>query len=191
MNRPQAIALAIAALNLALVMLFPPYDYLGLHYGNVSTFDGFHFILAAHPNRVANTDFLTLELIVVLINACIAWLLLRDRPFGKSTPGGNRYQRAVLLLVGLNLALAVLFPPFQNHAAVTQATLPSFEGFYFLFADNSQRQLVAPILYIEVSLILANGAILWLLLKGRGHATLSAGEVRELAEKIRAAQHRD
>lgn len=180
----------VAALNLVLVLLFPPYDYLSLQGGAVPTFDGFYFAFGDHPNRVANTDFLTLEVIVVLINACIAWLLLRPRPIGHGTPGGNRYQRAVLWLVALNLVLAVLFPPFQDHAAISQALLPTFEGFYFLFADNSQRHLVATILYIEVCLILANGAILWLLLKGRGNTVMSAAEVRELAEKLRAAQQR-
>lgn len=189
MNRQQQLALIIAAANLLLALLFPPYDYMSLQRGNIPTFDGFYFVFGAQPNRVANTDFLTLEIIVVLINACITWLLLRERPLGKSTPGGNRYQRGVLWLMVLNLMLVVLFPPFQNYAAISKAALPSFEGFYFLFTDNSQRQLVAPILYIEVCLVLINGAILWLLLKGRGEGKLSAAEVRELAEKIRRTQH--
>jgi hypothetical protein len=188
MNRQQRLALFIAAANLLLVLLFPPHDYVSLQRGNVPTFDGFYFAFGAQPNRVANTDFLTLEIIVVLINACIAWLLLRERQLGKDTPGGNRLQRGVLWFMALNLVLVVLFPPFQNYAAITKAALPSFEGFYFLFANNSQRQLVAPILYIEVSLVLINGAILWLLFKGRGKVQLSAAEIRDLAERIRATQ---
>lgn len=190
MNRAQVIAIAIAVANLALVTLFPPFDYLSLQRGNVPTFDGFYFAFGNLPNRVINDDFLTLEAIVVMINLAIAWLLLRDRPVGQRAPGGNRYQRAVLWVVALNLILAVLFPPFQNFAAITQAALPSFEGFYFLFGDNTQRQLVAPILYIEVCLILVNGGILWLLFNGEKRQKLSAAEVRTLAEKVRASQRR-
>ncbi len=190
MNRPQAVALAIAAANLALMLLFPPHDYLSLQRGNVPTFDGFYFVFAGQANRVINADFLALEVIVVLINACIAWLLLRERPLGKAMPGGNRYQRGVLWLVALNLMLVVLFPPFQNYTAITRAALPTFEGFYFIFADNSQRQLVAAILYLEVALVLANGAILWLLFKGQGAARLSAAELRALAGQVRDAQRK-
>ncbi len=188
MKRQQQIVLLATALNLALVLLFPPYDYTSMQRGNIPTFDGFYFIFGNHPNRITNNNFLTLEIIVVLINACIVWLLLRERPLGKSAPGGNRYQRGVLWLTAMNLIMVVLFPPFQNYAAITKAALPSFEGFYFLFFDNSQRQLVAPILYLEVCLILINGALLWLMLKGRGQAKLSTNEVRELAGEIRAAQ---
>jgi hypothetical protein len=190
MNRQQIVALSIAAANLALMLLFPPHDYLSLQRGNVPTFDGFYFALAVPPNRAINADFLALELIVVLINACIAWLLLRERPLGKATPGGNRYQRGVLWLVALNLMLVVLFPPFQNYTAITKAALPTFEGFYFIFADNSQRQLVTAILYLEVVLVLVNGALLWLLFKGQGAARLSAADMRSLAEQVRDAQRK-
>lgn len=188
MNRAQAFALAAAAANLLLAFLFPPYDYVSLQRGNVPTFDGFYFVFGPLPNRVLNADLLTLEALVVMINLGIAWLLLRDRPIGRAAAGGNRYQRAVLWLVACNLVLAVLFPPFQNYAAISKAALPSFEGFYFLFGDNSQRQLVAAILYLEVCLILVNGGILWLLLKGETRERLSADEVRALAEKLRGAR---
>lgn len=185
MNRPQAIALALAFANLLLALAFPPHDYVSLQRGNVPTFDGFYFLFGNQPNRVINRDLLTLEILVLLINLGIAWLLLRERPIGRDPAGGNRFQRAVLWLVGANLVLALLFPPFQNYAAITRAVLPSFEGFYFLFGDNSQRQLVAPILYIEVCLILVNGAILWLLFKRDGGKALAPDEVRALATALR------
>lgn len=188
MNRSLQIALAVVALNLVLVLLFPPFDYLSLQRGNVPTFDGFYFAFGAHPNRVPNTNFLTLEVLVIIINACIAWLLLHERQLGKATPGGNRYQRGVLWVVAANLMLVLLFPPFQNYAALTRATLPTFEGFYFIFADNSQRHLVASILYIEVALVLANGGLLWLMLKERGREKLTAADVRSLAEQVRSVQ---
>lgn len=190
MNRTLQVALVIVSINLVLVLLFPPFDYVSLQRGNVTTFDGFYFAFGNYPNRVANTNFLTLEVLVVLINACIAWLLLHERQLGKTAPGGNRYQRGVLWVMAANLMLVLLFPPFQNYAALTKATLPTFEGFYFLFADNSQRHLVASILYIEVALVLANGGLLWLMLKERGREMLSAADVRNLAEQVRAVQGR-
>lgn len=186
MNRQQRIALLIAAANLLLMLLFPPYDYQSLQRGNVPTFDGFYFAFGSTPNRLVNADFLTLEIIVVLINACIAWLLLRTRAIGRPRMAGNRYQRGVLWLVAINLVLVVLFPPFQNYVAISRSLLPEFEGFYFLFADNSQRQLVTTILHIEVALILINGAILWLLFKNRGPETPSADDLKAVANSLRA-----
>lgn len=186
MNRARKIALVVGALNLVLVMLFPPYDYLSLQRGNVPTFDGFYFVFGSHPNARLNSNFLTLEALVVLINTAIAWLLLR----ATSSSGGNRNQRIVLGLVGLNLVLIVLFPPFENFASITKAALPSFEGFYFVFGDNSARQIVSPILYIELALALINGGLLWLLFRNKTADEISSEQVRTLARKLQTVQKR-
>lgn len=169
MNRLQALALAIAAANLTLFLLFPPYDYLSMQRGNIPTFDGFYWVFAAHSNRVVNGPFLTLEFIVVLINAAIAWLLLSP----PSSPAweANRRQRGLLWVIAANLVLILLFPPFENYNAISRTSLPSFEGFYFLFGDNVQRQIVTPILYIELALVLVNGGLLWLLFAPRATAS--------------------
>ena len=189
MNNRQRIALLVAVANLVLVLLFPPYDYVSLQRGNIPTFDGFYFAFGSHPNRIVNANFLALEIIVVLINACIGLLLLRNPPARtRQRPGGNVRQRVVLALVALNLVLVLLFPPFELFTAITKAALPTFEGFYFVFADNSQRQLVAPILYIEVALIIINGCLLWLVFKDRGPEDLSPEQVRAMAQRVRAAQ---
>lgn len=189
MNNSQRIALAVAVANLALLMIFPPYDYISLERGNIPTFDGFYFAFGAHPNRVNNANFLALELIVVVINAGIAMLLLRDPPMqARRSPGGNRRQRIVLTLVAVNLVLILLFPPFEYFSAITKAALPTFEGFYFLFGDNAQRQLVTAILYIEVVLVVINGGLLWLLFKDKTLDEVSAEQARDLARRIRATQ---
>lgn len=189
MNTAQRIALVVAVVNLALLMIFPPYDYLSLQRGNIPTFDGFYFAFGSHQNRVINANFLALELIVVAINAGIALLLLRDPPLRASrNPGGNRRQRIVLGLVAVNLVLILLFPPFEYFSAITKAALPTFEGFYFLFGDNSQRQLITAILYIEVALVVINGGLLWLLFKDKTQEEVTAEEVTALARRIRAAQ---
>ncbi|MDP2821493.1 MAG: hypothetical protein Q8O52_02270 [Sulfuritalea sp.] len=189
MNNAQRIALIVAVANLALLLVFPPYDYISLQHGNIPTFDGFYFAFGSHPNRVVNANFLALEIIVVLINTCIALLLLRKPPVRQiQRPGGNGRQRAVLALVAINLVLILLFPPFEYFSAITKAALPTYEGFYFLFGDNSLRQLVAPVLYIEVALVIINGALLWLLLRDKTPEEASAEQVRALAQRVRAAQ---
>lgn len=189
MNRGQWFTLIFAVANLVLVLLFPPYDYASLQRANIPTFDGFHFILAAHPNRILNSNFLTLEVIVVLINAAIAWLLLRNRTQPQARKG-NRYQRGVLWFVAVNLVLILLFPPFENYQAITRAALPSFEGFYFLFGNNGLRQIVTPILYIEVALLLINGGLLWLLFKDRGIEDMSDDELKRLAGTLRETRRK-
>ncbi len=189
LNTAQGIALGVAIANLVLLLLLPPYDYVSLQQGNIPTFDGFYFVFGDHPNRIVNANFLTLELIAVLINACIALLLLRDPPLRKlRSPGGNRKQRVILILVAVNLVLILLFPPFEYFSAITKAALPTFEGFYFLFGDNSQRQLVTPILYIEFALVIINGALLWVLFQDKTATETSAEQIRALAQRVRAEQ---
>lgn len=187
MNRQQAIALWVAAANLALILAFPPYDYLSLAHGLVPTFGGFHFVGAPPANSVLNHNFLALEELVVLVNTGIAWLLLRDRNAADG-PGISRGQRAVLWLVAINLVLILLFPPFEHYHAISKATLPSFDGFYFLFGDNTQRQIVATLLYIETVLVLVNGGLLWLLFARKPDADLSDEEMRALAKALRDRQ---
>lgn len=172
MNKYQAATLAVAAINLLLMLLFPPYDYLSAH-ANVPHFNGFLFAFGDHPSRTVNNDFLSIELFAVLVNTMIAWLLLSDR--ARLRRRLDR-QNLVLLGVALNLLLALLFPPFQNHYVASKALLPSFDGFYFVFGDNSMRVIVAAMLWLEVIFILVNGAMLWLLFQRPAPRQLSAAE---------------
>ncbi|OHC61532.1 MAG: hypothetical protein A2040_11970 [Rhodocyclales bacterium GWA2_65_19] len=189
MNNPLRIALLFAAANLLLALLFPPYDYVSMLIGNIPTFDGFYFVFAGEPHRVINTSFLALEIIAILISACIAFLLLRTVPATQvNQSGGNRKQRVVLGLVAINLILVLLFPPFEYFSAITKAALPTFEGFYFVFGHNEMRQMVTSILYIEVALVIINGALLWLLFKDKTPDEASAEQVLALAQRVRTAQ---
>ena len=159
MNKYQTITVLIAAVNLMLMMLFPPYDYISAH-NQVPNFDGFLLVFGEHPNREVNNSFLSIEIFIVLANAAIACLLLTDRARLR-----RRLDRQHLVLLGVaaNLLLALLFPPFQDHYTASQALLPSFDGFYFVFGDNTSRVLIAAVLWVEVAFILVNGAMLWLL----------------------------
>lgn len=94
--------------------------------------------------------------------------------------------------MAVNLVLILLFPPFENYYAITKAVLPSFDGFYFIFGDNAQRQIVASLLYIEAALILINGGLLWLLFaERRDDGELTAEEKRALAKALRDRQRGD
>ena len=186
LSRPQLITLLAAFFNSALVSLFPPYDYLSLQRGNVPTFAGFYWFFGEHGNHVINSNFQTLEFFVILINAAIAWLLLSNK---KQSPQKNlRWRNGVLLMVAINLVIMLLFPPFENYSAISKALLPSFEGFYFVFGDNSQRQIVTAILYIEIALLLVNGGLLLLFLKDKKQEKLSPQEIRALAQRLQKQQ---
>jgi hypothetical protein len=183
MNRTQLVTLLITVANLALVLLFPPFDYVSVARTSVPTFEGFSFYFAHGPNRILNSGFLTLEAFVVLINGLIVWLLTR-------TPAPTArtrfdYQRVVLIMVAINLVIMLLFPPFQSFNHVTKAALPSFDGFYLVFGDNTKRVIVTPILWLEVSFLLINGGLFWLLLKDRGRGKLSAAQIRRLSGELK------
>ena len=188
MNKFQRIAIAVALLNLILVLLFPPYDYVSAARNNVATFDGFGFYFSAQPNRVLNEGFLQIELFVILANACIAWLLLGRKPDDKKgnaqdTPRVD-WQKVVLIGVALNLLLVLLFPPMQNYKAITKAALPSFDGFYFVFGAYEKYVIVTPMLYIEVIFILINGAMLYLLFRKAKPVDMNAA-ARALAAEMK------
>lgn len=180
MNKYQAVTILIAAINMLLMLLFPPYDYLSPLNG-VPNFDGFSPLFDDHPNRVMNRGLLSIELFIVLVNAGIALLLLGER--ARLRRRLDR-QNLVLLGVALNLLLALLFPPFQDHYTASKALLPTFDSFHFVFADNSMRVVVATILWLEVIFILVNGAILWLLFCKPGPRELTAAERYAQSEEL-------
>jgi hypothetical protein len=166
MSKVQKVVLALTALNLLLILMFPPFDDYSVTSHDIAIFGGFRFFLSAAPNSVVNTSFLFLEIAVVLINAAIFWLIsLENQQKGDSHQFG--YRKATLFLVAANLIVVVLFPPFEYISNMTRATIPSFEGFYFLFAHPPNRVIVTPILWLEFIFVLINGALLLLAFKER------------------------
>lgn len=184
MNRHQDIALRVAAVNLLLILLFPPFDQYSIATTQVPVFVGFNFAFTPLPYSEINTAVLLLEAFVVLINAGIALLLLRDKPAGaeKRVLG---YQNASLIFTGINLIVVLLFPPFESVFALTNAALPSFEGFYFIFFQRPSHTIVITLLYIEVSLILVNGGLLWLIFRERGPSQLTLEQLYALRARLR------
>lgn len=184
MNRYKKIALVVLAVNLLLILLFPPFDQHSIASSRLPVFAGFHFALAPPPMSQINTNVLWLELMVVLINAGIAWLLLRDDP-SRAKKSNLRYQNATLIFTGVNLVLVLLFPPFESVFAITNATLPTFEGFYFIFDQKPNHVIVTALLYIEMIFILVNGGSLWLIFKPKTGQELAAQQMHALADAMR------
>jgi hypothetical protein len=184
MNRNQSIALAIAAANIVLILMFPPFDIYSIIKSQIPVFGGFYF----YPNRsetmVVNSSLLFLELFVILINAAIAWLLLQPR---KSVVARTRLslENATLVFVAVNLILMLLFPPFESVFAMSNASIPTFEGFYFIFARQQNHVIVTTVLYIEVFFMLINGAIFWLIFRSRNEAAPSAEDAAKLLMALR------
>jgi hypothetical protein len=188
-NKHQWITLGVAAANMALILLFPPFDYTSPTRASVPIFDGFYFVFNDNAPRTVNSSFLQIELFVVLVNTAIAWLLLRDAPEQQNSQRVD-WQKVVLFGVGLNLLLVLLFPPMQNYYAVTRAVLPSFDGFYFLFGDHAKRALVTQLLYIEVLFVLANGAMLWMLFRKSQPVVVSSATRAAMAAELQRANRR-
>ena len=174
MNRAQSIVLAVLAANIAAMLLFPPYDSLSLARASGETFDAFYFALQRNLNKVVDANLLLLELYWAVINAALAWLLLRPRPLGSerliSAPAG------VLVIAALNLCVVMAFPPFENYASTLRSAGSYFDGFYFAFGDKRQRSFYFPLLYMEVLWILVNAALLWLLLRNEPRGAQHAPE---------------
>ena len=72
----------LAIVNLMLVFLFPPFETppIAGKFGGGGGFDGFQFALGGSgERRTVFIPLLYIEVIFVLLNACVAWLVLRER----------------------------------------------------------------------------------------------------------------
>ena len=172
--------MAIAAVNLLVILLFPPYDQYSIAASQLPVFVGFHPVFIALPHSQINTSVLWLEGLVVLVNTAIAWLLLRDKP-AQAPRSKLSLQNATLIFTGANLVLVLLFPPFESVFAITKATLPTFEGFYLIFSQKPSHVIVTSMLYIEVVFVLVNGGLLWLLFKPKSPDERAAEQMRAFA----------
>ena len=164
-----------------MILLFPPFDQYSIAASKLPIFAGFHPVFLKPPYGEINTSVLWLEAVVVLVNAGIAWLLLRDKP-AAGTSKWMGLQNATLIFTGVNLVLVLLFPPFESVYAVTSATLPTFEGFYLIFSQKPSHLIVISLLYIEVIFILVNGALLWLIFKPKSSEEIAAEQFRDFAQ---------
>ena len=161
MNRKQKIALWTGAVNLCLISLFPPVDSFSFTDAQDLVFAGFHFVFMLGYNEVINGNVLFLEIVALLVNVAVAWLLLGDAKNDAVAKRRISSQNAILLTAATNLMVILLFPPFEYYYAISNDPLPSFEGFYFIFMAGPKLAIVTPLLYLEVIFVLFNSAMLW------------------------------
>ena len=159
MTPRRRIILLIAALNIVLILLFPPFDTVSISRGT-PRFDAFYFALGAPANKIINADLLFLQLCWVAVNVTTAWLMLGD-----NGPRLISARNGAMAFTVVNLTLVLLFPPFENYSPIGRASGTHFDGFFFAFGDKAQRNVFLPLLYIEALWILINGAVSWLVLK--------------------------
>lgn len=183
MNRNQKIALIVAALNMAVILLFPPFDQYSIATAKAPVFAGFNLFTTQTSTHIINTSMLSLEAFVILVNLGIAWLLLRPGSADTKTRIRVGLQNAALIFTAINLVVVLLFPPFESVFALSNSAIPTFEGFYFLFDQKPSHTIVTTLLYMEVLFILANGAALWLIFKPKREMTPE--EAYELQLKMR------
>ncbi len=169
LNRYQKILLIVALVNITVIMLFPPFDAVPLARAAAHSFDGFYYVFGYHLNREINKSLLHIEVFLVLVNVISAWALLAE-PVQGAADGKRMYQRGVAWMLAVNLAVMLLFPPFESYSSVIRVQVPTFDGFYFAFGDKSRRNLFIPILYMEVSFVLINAALFMLLFGESEHA---------------------
>lgn len=162
MNKYQRIVAIVIAANIALMLLFPPFLDNPIRRGVIPNFEGFYPLISALGNHHVHGPLLTLEIMYAMINGLIAWLVLDRR-----TPNGEisavNYSRGLLIFAVVNLAFLLIFPPFESYSALVKTQTPTFDGFYLVFGDKSQRHFFAPLLYMEVILVSINLLVIWLL----------------------------
>lgn len=187
MNRFQLVVVVIAAVNILLMLLFPPFlnDPIGLMVPK--GFDGFYFFFAAAPGRQIHSVLLNIEVLFVLANALAAWLALASPR--RLRPGPDRSQARItagVALFGLvDFAVIGLFPPFEPYQSLVRVPPVGFEGFYFLLGDKMHRPIFTPLLYLEFILVAVNLLSAWLLLGIVGRRlTVVDEELLELAHHL-------
>lgn len=161
MNRNQTILIAVAAVNIALMLTFLPYDAVSLTRSG-SSFDAFYFVFDRQYNKQVNSNLLYLEVMWILINSAAGWLFLRD---DTSKPARMPARHGVLIFAAVNLALLLIFVPFETYTSLQRNAPPTFDGYYFVFGDKAKRSIYLPLLLLELFLLAINAAIIWLALK--------------------------
>jgi len=165
MTKTQKILIALSVINLVIVFLFPPYDDHSVSSHGASIFAGFLFALSHKSlNLIVNDNLLYLEVTVVLVNLGVLWLLTLENERRKDKKKFS-FRKASMILVVVNLIGVFLFPPFEYISNMTNAVIPTFEGFYCIFSPPPYRAIVTPILYLEVMFILVNGGLMLLAFK--------------------------
>lgn len=188
MNKYQRVVIIVAAVNIALMLLFPPFLDNPIRRGVMPNFEGFYPLFTGYGVKRIHNELLTLQILFVVINGLIAWLVL-DRQTEKGDLPEFRYMRAIGIFLLANLALLLAFPPFESYASLLKYDPPSFDGFYFVAGDKRNRNFFIPILYLEITLVVINAMAVWLLFNTiRREEVFAKEKILELAKALPAEQ---
>lgn len=188
MNKYQRIVVIMMAINVALMLLFPPFLDAPLARSSLPSFEGYYPIVSGLGFRRIHNGLLTMQVLFVVINGLIAWLLLDRRTRHGDLPE-FAYARAIGLFVAGNLALIFMFPPFESYSSLLRYEAPAFDGFYFVAGDKRHRNFFIPLLYMEIILIVINALVAWLLFNTVRRADLAAREkIIEMAQSLAPEQ---
>lgn len=184
MNQKQKITLWVGFFNLVFLTLFPPFDSLSIAGANTLVFAGFSFVFSHGASEAINTDVLFLEIVVLLVNIGIAWLLFSDTKQQTASKRRFNVQNAVLVVVAINLIVILLFPPFENVVNLRSLDTSEFQGFHFIFFADPMHAIMTSVLYEEVVFVLFNGALAWFFFREEKSKDLTPQETRELIRKL-------
>lgn len=185
LNKPHQMLVLLALFNLAIVLLFPPFDDVAISKHDISVFAGFMFAFSAGERYQVNGALLYLEVTVIAINFLIFWLMIHERLKRKDSRGLS-YRNMALILTASNLVGVLLFPPFEYVSNMTKAVIPTFEGFYFIFSPPPYRVVVTPVLYLEVILVLINAALMMLVFKRPQAEEIAIDKTAHYLAKLKA-----
>lgn len=164
MNKYQRLIVAVAVVNVLVMLLFPPFNDMPLSLRAHPSFDGYFPLLGNLGHRPINTGLLTLQLMFVAVNALAAWLVLQNaEAIERDESSPTRVLRGIGIFAAINLAVILLFPPFEPYAALTRPIGSTFDSFYFVFGSRVARPVFAPLLYLECVFVAINALALWLL----------------------------
>ena len=162
MNKYQRLVIIIAMIDALMMVLFPPFNSQPLAKGMLPSFDGFYPLLTTLGGKLLYKELLTLQLMFVGANTLTAWLVLQNKKYHDDIPE-FAFMQGIACFVAVNLALIFAFPPFEPYQSLIRSTGSTFDSFYFIFGDRSQRPIYAPLLYLECVFIVINALTLMLL----------------------------
>lgn len=162
MNKYQRLVIIVAAINVLIMVLFPPFTSQPLSRGMLPSFDGFYPLFSQLGHKPLYKELLTLQLMFVVINTLTAWLVLQSKKHHDDTPE-FAFTQGIFWFIAINLLVIFAFPPFEPYQTLVRSDGSSFDSFYFIFGDRSKRPFFVPLLYLECVFVVINGLALLLL----------------------------
>lgn len=161
MNKFQRLVLTVAIIDVIVMVMLPPFADRPLARHVLPSFDGFYPVFQKLGRQPLHGDLLTMQFMLVAINALGAWLVLQIHR--REAFQTYNHAKAIASFAAANIVVMVLFPPFTQYSTMLRAGPPGFDSFDFIFGARSARPIFWPLLYIEIIFVLVNALAIWLL----------------------------